>query len=570
MKSIKFIYILIILFLGCNCSVYAQEWVKIYRNNASGYKNSEEKASAMAIDSEGNICVVGNSSGYQINSDICLIKYNTNGDTLWTRVYNGNNNSEDKAYAITVDDLDNIYIGGYTGTENGANIIIMKYSSAGVLLWITTYNGSANGDDKAYAIKIDNSHNLYVCGFTTGVNSGADYITLKYTTDGALLWAKSYNGTGNSTDYITAIIVGSDNNLVVTGNSMGTSQPGSEDMVTIKYNASNGNEIWTQRFNGSEINNTTDKVYAITVDKSNNVYLAGNTTGTNLLAIIIISYSSDGELNWQDVWTNPNTSNMDFPTNILCTDNNYVLVSGTSTNGSQTGEDIVTLAIHSNNGNIKWANTFNGTANGTDVACAMSLSESENEVYVSGYSAHNSQNNVLDIITLKYKLANGVLLDSTRFNNTGISKESPVGMAVDSNGNLFITGWTVPINTSKRAISIWEDADIITLKYAIAINDSPNTSEVNKNIKSNNSLYQNFPNPFNPITVIRFNLANSSQVELKIYDILGKEVQNLVSGYLEAGEHNFQFNGGNLSSGIYFYELNVNGVKDIKKMMLIK
>lgn len=84
------------------------------------------------------------------------------------------------------------------------------------------------------------------------------------------------------------------------------------------------------------------------------------------------------------------------------------------------------------------------------------------------------------------------------------------------------------------------------------------------------SLSQNYPNPFNPTTKINFNLAKNGFVTMKIYNILGKEVANLVNGNYNAGSYSIDFNASKLSSGVYFYSIEVNGFKDIKKMMLVK
>jgi hypothetical protein len=84
------------------------------------------------------------------------------------------------------------------------------------------------------------------------------------------------------------------------------------------------------------------------------------------------------------------------------------------------------------------------------------------------------------------------------------------------------------------------------------------------------SLSQNYPNPFNPTTNISFNLIESGYVSLKVYDILGNEVANLVDGELNSGLHNKVFNAGNLTSGVYFYTLKTNNFKETKKLMLMK
>ena len=84
------------------------------------------------------------------------------------------------------------------------------------------------------------------------------------------------------------------------------------------------------------------------------------------------------------------------------------------------------------------------------------------------------------------------------------------------------------------------------------------------------NLYQNYPNPFNPTTTIKFSLPKSDQVSLKIYDVLGKEIKNIFSGHLNAGDYSFDFDAENISSGIYFYVMKTNTFCDQKKMTVLK
>ena len=84
------------------------------------------------------------------------------------------------------------------------------------------------------------------------------------------------------------------------------------------------------------------------------------------------------------------------------------------------------------------------------------------------------------------------------------------------------------------------------------------------------SLEQNYPNPFNPFTKISFTIPKYSHVTLKVFDVLGKEISTLVDkGYI-AGKFEVEFNGNNLSSGIYFYTLSADDYKETKKLLLIK
>ncbi len=99
-------------------------------------------------------------------------------------------------------------------------------------------------------------------------------------------------------------------------------------------------------------------------------------------------------------------------------------------------------------------------------------------------------------------------------------------------------------------------------------NELEKDNNVNNPIKYN--LSQNYPNPFNPTTTISYDIQNDGIVTIKIYDILGKEVKVLVNEFRQAGSYQINFDGYNLSSGIYFYKLETGNFVQTKRMALIK
>jgi hypothetical protein len=103
-------------------------------------------------------------------------------------------------------------------------------------------------------------------------------------------------------------------------------------------------------------------------------------------------------------------------------------------------------------------------------------------------------------------------------------------------------------------------------KYASTIGIKP----IGSSVPVKYDLSQNYPNPFNPSTRIKFALPKNEFVNMKIYDILGKEVASIINENLTAGFYEVEFNANNLASGMYFYRLETPSYKDIKKMMLIK
>ena len=102
--------------------------------------------------------------------------------------------------------------------------------------------------------------------------------------------------------------------------------------------------------------------------------------------------------------------------------------------------------------------------------------------------------------------------------------------------------------------------------------ESDIVNEVNENIKvpAGFNLGQNYPNPFNPATIIEYNIPAPSRVTLRIYNLTGQEVRELINKEEPQGEYSITFKAGRLASGIYFYKLSANGSTQIKKMVLLK
>ena len=84
------------------------------------------------------------------------------------------------------------------------------------------------------------------------------------------------------------------------------------------------------------------------------------------------------------------------------------------------------------------------------------------------------------------------------------------------------------------------------------------------------NLEQNYPNPFNPVTTIQYSLPRAEHVSLKMYNPLGREVATLMNGQEEAGFKSVEFDGRNLSSGVYFYRLTAGAFVQTRKMVLVK
>jgi hypothetical protein len=206
---------------------------------------SEDDAEKVAVDSSGNVVVAGSSDANVTGYDWLIIKYSGAGVPLWTNRYNGPRNGDDHATALAVDGSGNIYVAGYsTGNASSNDYATIAYSAAGAPLWTNTYNGTGNGDDRANAVALDASANVFVTGYSAGTNS-IDYATVAYSAAGLPLWTNRYGRPVNGANQASDIAVDSSGNVFVTG----SSAAGGYDYATIKYSKT-GVPLWTNRYDG--------------------------------------------------------------------------------------------------------------------------------------------------------------------------------------------------------------------------------------------------------------------------------------------------------------------------------
>ena len=202
-------------------------WEKTY-NGPSGMGDGGDD---IAVDGSGNAYVTGHSYSTTTQQDIVTLKYNASGTQLWAVPYDFAG-GDDFGYAIAVDADGNAYVTGESeGTEGTPDYVTIKYNTSGQQLWASRYDGSAGSDDVALGLALDNETpcNIYVTGESKGIGEGWDYATVMYDPNGVEQWVMRYTGTvAYSDDRAQAIAVYDSDNIYVTGYSGG-------DYATIKY-----------------------------------------------------------------------------------------------------------------------------------------------------------------------------------------------------------------------------------------------------------------------------------------------------------------------------------------------
>ena len=157
-----------------------------------------------------------------------------------------------------------------------------------------------------------------------------------------------------------------------------------------------------------------------------------------------------------------------------------------------------------------------------------------------------------------------------QYYNAGQQKTLPVTVAIPAGTPLGTQDTLTVVATSK-----FDPSATATKKIVTTVDKKTGVEDGNFQVPGLFKLNQNFPNPFNPETVISFSLDKSSDVTLSVFDILGRTVTTLYQGYLPTGQHQFVWNGsdGNgqsVASGIYFYRLSSDRISLTRKMALMK
>lgn len=419
---------LVIAFLGLFFTIRAQvdtNWVRRF----TGPRMASDGFTAVTVDSRGQVYVTGYVTDTVTALNMLTMKFTANGVLQWARRYNGPADNTDYANGIAVDETGNVYVTGYATTSTGLDYCTIKYDSSGNELWVRFYNGTSSTTaplDVATGIAIDRNGNVYVTGYSEGAGTSYDYCTIKYNPNGAEQWVVRYNNSSaNSIDQATAIAVDGMGNVYVTGYSVARNG----DYLTIKYNTS-GTQQWVARYDGG---NGYDNARAIAVDRMGNCYVTGYSrgAGTADYDYVTIKYTSGGAREWVARY-NGNGNDNDYAYSVVVDETGCVVVTGAS-DGVGTASDIVTIR-YDQNGNSLWVQRYDANQQ-EDLGRSIALDSSGN-CYVTGYSRRTN----LDFCTISYN-QNGGLRWLAFYNDIGNGNDNAVVTTVDRTGNVLVAGY---------------------------------------------------------------------------------------------------------------------------------
>ncbi len=564
MKYHKSLFVTLVAFVVCLPHLASAQVDTVWANRWTSPGAESDWAYALATDNEGRVYVTGKTNNAGTEDDWTTIKYKQNGDTAWVRNYANPGSYNERANSIAIGPAGNIYITGYTMSSSAGDYFTIKYKPSGDVSWTRVYNGIGNGYDFSNWVAVDSEENVYITGYSRGLNYQNDIATVKYDSGGTQLWVASFNGTGNYSDEGYKVIADDNGYVYVVGHTNPNSSGTFYDYVAIKYDASDGDTVWVRRYNGTA--DSADMARDIAVDGSGNVYVTGSSRNTGTYSdIVTIKYDSLGTVKWTAQYNNVETDSTDGGYGVAVDNDGNVYVVGQSI-GLGTMSDIVTIKYDSL-GNQLWIKRYNGLANNYDTPSTedggkcMAI-DADGNVYITGVSRGAASGN--DFVTIMYD-TEGAEQWVAGYNYCD-SVDTALDIDIDTLGGIYVCGRSIGLGT-------YYDMAAVKYKSTVGIDENSIISTVRLRLEV-------CPNPFSELTNIRYSILDIGywieNPTLRIYDVSGRLVRSFDhEPYLMDRLSTVTWDGRDdsnrqVSDGVYFCVLGVDGQRAQQKIVMVK
>jgi hypothetical protein len=355
---------------------------------------------------------------------------------------------------VITDKLNNVYVTGYSfyNSQRGIDCPLIKYNPDGIQQWVKYYDSPLHYSDIGRFMAIDKQANIYIAGIIDSERVVMGLFLLKYSTDSVFQWAVYYPLPPAFDTRLAVMTLDGDNNVYICAMIPGLTVPGDFDIATIKYNCDSQFQ-WIARYQG--IDGRYSFAAAIAIDFSGNSYVTGYFEDTsNAFTNVTIKYDSSGQEQWvreyknPDAWCNQSSCiGLDPAGNVYVSGLVYFPYMGELTE-YQTFK-------YSNDGDLLWTDVFNPMYFPQhEIACkprAMAV-DSVGNVFITGDGIYNWQ---VAYMTLMYN-TDGQLQWNTFYMGRG-EDNFPTDMAIDDQDNIYVTGLSLDTAGFR--------GDYVTIKY---------------------------------------------------------------------------------------------------------
>ncbi len=541
-------------------------WSRTYGATYTDGCNSVEQTS------DGGYVLAGYTSSFGAgNADFWLVKTDANGDSLWSRTYGGS--MFDYCYsAQQTADGGYVLAGGTSSFGVGApphnNFWLVRTDSNGDSLWSRTFGG--NLDELCLSVRQTSDGGYVLAGSTSSFGAGnVDFWLLKTDADGDSLWSRTFGGI--AWDVCNSVQQTSDGGFILAGFSVSSGNMG---FWLVKTDV-NGDSLWTRRLGGlsascNSVRQTADGGYVL----AGSAQFVGSS-----FDMWLVKTNENGDSLWSRTFGG---GTWDYCASVQQTlDGGYVLGGSTSSFGELYGD--MWLVKTDVNGDSLWSRTFGGDS--ADY-CKFVHQTSDGGYALAGGTASFGAGGS-DFWLLKTGLVLpqpdiSVTPSELNFGSVFVGDSAALPIVIHSTGdtNLIVSAITLPedFHTDFAAPQTLAPGESLSVSVTFAptegrdyqdtllvVSNAPNSAvpvplsgagivdaaDEERTAVRHYELHPIYPNPFNATTQIRFDVPRVALVQLRIYDLQGRVVENLASRVFEAGEHALTYDASARASGMY-------------------
>lgn len=470
------------------------------------------------------------------------------GDIVWEKLYGGGD--YDELMAVTESPFGGFIGAGYTQSYDlgrWGNAFFVKADFNGDSVW--THHMGGDGID-VFADMITTPDSMFVAtGLTDTENDFENIYLVKINDDGIVQWEKNFGGPEK--EVAQALTNSHDGGIIITGVTKSFSV-GEEDLFIFKTNL-NGDSLWFKTY-GTTGN---DGGYGITPTSDGGYIIAGIYNWSDMW---LVKIDADGDTLWTSV-----IGGNDFEEALSVqqtADGGYIIAGSTASFGA--GQLDAFLVKTDSLGNVEWQKTYGGS--GYDEGRRVIVNNSNEYVLMA-----NTDSGIPG--DMNYFIV------WTDLNGDTIRTKTYGDLGTDRCFDMILVDEEFLLIAATNFNDVTDGDASLLLIYSE--NEPTGVENEYETLPDGFVLYDAYPNPFNPVTTIKYSIPNTGSgltlsVYLVIFDILGNEITTLVNEEKSAGIHEVEFNASHLSSGTYFYRLNAvdntTGMQfsEIKKLMLIK